>query len=549
MLPSNRGGTVGSDRVTAPGRTTGAAGLGRARAAPSISLPKGGGAIRGIGEKFAANPVTGTGSMTVPLPTSPGRSGFGPQLALCVRLRRRQRRRSASAGASSLPSITRKTDKGLPRYDDDEESDVFVLSGAEDLVPVPMRRRPATPRPDARSAARRTRSTATGRGSRGCSRASSAGRTRTTRRDALALDHARQRHDRVRQGRRLADRRPRHDPRAHLQLADLRELRRQGQRDRLRLQAEDGRGVDVDRCARAQPRRPRARREPLPEADPLRQPRQPAGRARPRAARRTGCSRSSSTTASTTATTRRRTTPATWLCRNDPFSTYRAGFEVRTYRLCRRVLMFHHFPDEPGRRRGLPRPLDRPDLPRRHRGRRAARAPDRVVPRVGHPDRATARPPASGYLSESLPPLEFDYSEPTIDDEVRERRRARAWRTCRRASTARPTSGSTSTARALSGVLTEQADAWFYKREPRSTAGFGPLEPVAVEPSAGARSATASAAARPRRRRAARPRRRSTARRPGFFERTADGELGARSGRSSRCRTSTGTTRTCASST
>ena len=47
---------------------------------PSISLPKGGGAIRGIGEKFAANPVTGTGAMTVPIATSPGRSGFGPQL-------------------------------------------------------------------------------------------------------------------------------------------------------------------------------------------------------------------------------------------------------------------------------------------------------------------------------------------------------------------------------------------------------------------------------------------------------------------------------------
>ena len=41
--------------------------------APSISLPKGGGAIRGIGEKFAANPVTGTGSLTVPIATSPGR--------------------------------------------------------------------------------------------------------------------------------------------------------------------------------------------------------------------------------------------------------------------------------------------------------------------------------------------------------------------------------------------------------------------------------------------------------------------------------------------
>src|SRR5947208_13020692 len=49
---------------------------------PSLSLPKGGGAIRGIGEKFAANPVTGTGSLTVPIYTSPGRSGFGPQLSL-----------------------------------------------------------------------------------------------------------------------------------------------------------------------------------------------------------------------------------------------------------------------------------------------------------------------------------------------------------------------------------------------------------------------------------------------------------------------------------
>src|SRR5947207_6149780 len=102
---------------------------------PTISLPKGGGAIRGIGEKFAANPVTGTGSMTVPIATSPGRSGFGPQLSL-----------SYDSGAGngpfglgwnlSLPAITRKTDKGLPQYRDGEESDVFLLSAAEDLVPV-----------------------------------------------------------------------------------------------------------------------------------------------------------------------------------------------------------------------------------------------------------------------------------------------------------------------------------------------------------------------------------------------------------------------------
>jgi hypothetical protein len=105
--------------------------------APSISLPKGGGAIRGIGEKFAANPVTGTGSMTVPIATSPGRSGLGPQLSLPY---------DSGAGngpfgfgwSLSLPSITRKTDKGLAKYQDSVESDVFILSGAEDLVPTLM---------------------------------------------------------------------------------------------------------------------------------------------------------------------------------------------------------------------------------------------------------------------------------------------------------------------------------------------------------------------------------------------------------------------------
>src|SRR5262245_32825996 len=103
-------------------------------AAPSISLPKGGGAIRGMGEKFAANPVTGTGSMTVPIAVTPGRSGFSPQLSLSYD--------SGSGNGAfglgwnlSLPAITRKTDKGLPKYQDADESDVFILSGAEDLVP------------------------------------------------------------------------------------------------------------------------------------------------------------------------------------------------------------------------------------------------------------------------------------------------------------------------------------------------------------------------------------------------------------------------------
>ncbi|KVE36315.1 hypothetical protein WS68_04750 [Burkholderia sp. TSV86] len=36
----------------------------------------------------------------------------------------------------------------------------------------------------------------------------------------------------------------------------------------------------------------------------------------------------------------------TWPLRTDSFSRYQYGFEVRTHRLCRQVLMFHHFPDE-----------------------------------------------------------------------------------------------------------------------------------------------------------------------------------------------------------
>ncbi len=49
---------------------------------PAVSLPKGGGAIKGMGEKFSANPVTGTGSMSVLSAISPGRSGFGSQLSV-----------------------------------------------------------------------------------------------------------------------------------------------------------------------------------------------------------------------------------------------------------------------------------------------------------------------------------------------------------------------------------------------------------------------------------------------------------------------------------
>ena len=96
-----------------------------------ISLPNGGGAIKGIGETFQPNLFTGTGNFSVPIFTSPGRSGFGPSLTLQY---------SSGNGNGpfglgwqlSIPRITRKTEKGLPAYEDE---DVFVMSGAEDLVP------------------------------------------------------------------------------------------------------------------------------------------------------------------------------------------------------------------------------------------------------------------------------------------------------------------------------------------------------------------------------------------------------------------------------
>src|SRR5256885_8654876 len=98
-----------------------------------ISLPKGGGALHGMGEKFSPDLHTGTGNFTVPIAVPPGRNGFQPELRLVY---------STGNGngpfgfgwSLSVPGVARKTFKGIPQYHDD--TDTFVLSGAEDLVPV-----------------------------------------------------------------------------------------------------------------------------------------------------------------------------------------------------------------------------------------------------------------------------------------------------------------------------------------------------------------------------------------------------------------------------
>jgi hypothetical protein len=98
-----------------------------------ISNPKSGGAQSGLGEKFSADLFSGTGNFSVPIALAAGRNGFQPSLTL-----------SYSSGSGngvfgmgwglSVPGVTRKTSKGIPIYQD--KSDIFILSGAEDLVPV-----------------------------------------------------------------------------------------------------------------------------------------------------------------------------------------------------------------------------------------------------------------------------------------------------------------------------------------------------------------------------------------------------------------------------
>lgn len=102
---------------------------------PAITLPQGGGAIRRIDERFEVNAANGTATFSLPLPVSPGRGGAQPTLAL-----------SYNSGAGNGPfglgwsvdvaSIARKTDRELPRYRDEPGGDTFVLTGLEDLVPA-----------------------------------------------------------------------------------------------------------------------------------------------------------------------------------------------------------------------------------------------------------------------------------------------------------------------------------------------------------------------------------------------------------------------------
>ena len=308
---------------------------------PALTLPKGGGAIRGIDEKFTASPATGTGSLAIPLSASPGRGGFAPELAL---------RYDSGAGSGpfgigwslSVGAIARKTDKGLPRY---AESDVFVLEGSEDLVPARDENGGLEERVDGAYRVLRFVPRV---------QADFASIERFTHRETFDV------HWRVTTRSNLLQIYGR-TPAARI--ADPEDARRvfawlmeetlddRGNVARYVYKAEDGAGVDPAQASEANRFRPSTAGPRFAATAQRYLKRVLYGNLVPQLDRERPLSESAddylfelvldygehddARPAPTDA--------APWPVRRDPFSTYRSAFEVRTYRLCRRVLVFHRF--------------------------------------------------------------------------------------------------------------------------------------------------------------------------------------------------------------
>ena len=499
---------TGTDKDRRPAAATvggnGPADVNAARA-PSISLPKGGGAIRGIGEKFAANLVTGTGSMTVPIATSPGRSGFGPQLSL-----------SYDSGSGngpfgigwslSLPSITRRTDKGLPGYRDAEESDVFILSGAEDLVPVfkrssggfLVRNREGNPVFDEEERdgflIRRYRPRIEGlfaRIERWTRLADGDAHWRSISKDNVLTVYGSSPESRI-----MDPDNPSHvfswlicqtyDDKGSAivysyaaENADNVDLSLVNERNRVRTANRYLKGIQYGnrQPLLIDPTQPSFRQSHVPAPDFSTanwmfelvfdygeghyEETPPDGNARTFAA-----------------ATLKPPPGGSWPVRLDPYSTYRSCFEVRCYRLCRRVLLFHHFPEELGANDYLVRSTEF-KYNQQPNGSFISEVSQSGFRRIG-----SAHPP---YLKRSLPPLEFEYSVSPLDDLTFNRLKVQEVDSSSLLNL--PSGIDTVNYRwidldgeGISGVLTEDADAWHYKRN-LGSGRFGPIQQVSPLPS------------------------------------------------------------------
>jgi RHS repeat-associated protein len=484
-----------------------ATGEGTASGVPTPTLPKGGGAIQGIGEKFAANPVTGTGSMSVPIPTSPARAGFGPQLALSY---------DSGAGngpfgfgwALSLPAITRRTGKGLPQYLDSDESDVFILSGSEDLVPV--RDPDGTWYEDADTfpgyVVHRYRPRVEGlfaRIERWTARATGDVHWRSITRDNVTTLYGRDADSRITdpggahpchvfswlicqsyddKGNAIVyEYAAENDDNVDWSDANERNRVRTANRYLKRIKY----GNHVSRLIQPDLTQMTWMFEVVFDYHEGHYEELPPDPTRPQAEQHQFVRAAD-------------TSGQAWAARLDPFSSYRAGFEVRTHRRCQRVLMFHRFAElgsEPCLVRSTA--FDYADLDYTlpvtaqdelaHQGSTRFASFLQSVTQSGHV-RDGRQPVLTRdgvgyvtYLTKSLPPLEFTYSKATIQDTVLE---------LDTASLENLPSGIDGTTcqwvdldgEGISGVLTQQAGAWYYK--PNLGEGrFGPLQTIAAQPS------------------------------------------------------------------
>ncbi|MGH2905155.1 MAG: SpvB/TcaC N-terminal domain-containing protein [Solirubrobacterales bacterium] len=452
-------------------------------AAPALSLPKGGGAISDIGEKFSTNASNGTASLTIPVFASPGRAGFGPKLSLSY---------DSGAGKSlfgsgwnvAVPAITRKTDKGLPRYFDAEESDVFILAGAEDLVPVLQR---TTNGWQPKSVPPRTIGDATyeiklyrprveglyARIERWTDTESGETHWRSITGDNVTSIYGKDNASRLFDP---DDLDPDHPTRIFSWLISE-SFDDKGNSMVYEYKAEDAVGVELDaahernRDAKVRGANRHVKRIKYGNKVSRLAPPDPAndgwlfelvfdygehGELSPAP-----------------------DDDGDWLCRRDPYSSYRSGFELRTYRLCQRVLMFHHFEDEPSA--GSDYLVRSTDLT--YRGNADGRGEPLMTFVSSIAQSGYISDGAGGYTSAGTPALEFSYSEPTISDTVDELDAESAANL--------PGDGDGTyqwvdlDGEGISGVLTDQANAWFYK--PNLGGGkLGPIEPLELAP-AGAR--------------------------------------------------------------
>jgi hypothetical protein len=77
-----------------------------------------------MGKKLAANPVTGAGSTTVPVATTPSRSAVAAQFSLCYDSGAQNGTFSFGRNLSFL-IITRRNNKARPQYHHDDKSELL----------------------------------------------------------------------------------------------------------------------------------------------------------------------------------------------------------------------------------------------------------------------------------------------------------------------------------------------------------------------------------------------------------------------------------------